>query len=254
MKRNCRLIISRGLLTGFILANFLLSPASALDKGKKKKEAWVPLFDGKTLGGWQTLRGKPIRGWTAEKGVLHKQEKGGGDLYTKKDYADFVLELEWKIAKRGNSGVKYRMQWYGKSYLGPEYQMHDNTWMKKTDRKTKGNASGSLYDLLAVDAANWSVKPLAEWNHTRIVAKGSHVEHWLNGKKVIHVDLKSERFKKAHAQSKFRKLPNFAQNKAGKIMLQDHGCEMWFRKIRIKEIKKPKDDKETKPSGQKQRP
>ena len=116
-----------------------------------EEKEWVELFDGTSLRGWRALDSTPIRGWAAEDGVLRytpPKEGGGNDLYTEKEYSNFILELEWKIAPRGNSGVKYRMQWYGKSYLGPEYQMLDNTRRAKDSPLNKGNATGALYDLV----------------------------------------------------------------------------------------------------------
>jgi len=227
---NCK-----GVLTALCLA-------AGLTLGASPKGQWVPLFDGKTLNGWQTLRGEPatVTCWTVSDGVLWLNPKAGkrrGDIYTVKQYDDFILEFEWKIPPHGNSGVKYRMTWYGRSYLGPEYQIIADS---KRDRSTLAHAKGAtaaLYDLIAPDPASWFPKPEGRWNKGKIVARGSLIEHWLNGKLVVRVDLHSERFKKAHAASKFRKLPNFAQNPKGRIMLQDHGSKVCYRNIRIMELK-----------------
>jgi len=236
--------MTRHLLLALLLA--LSAPTAFADE-----TGWTELFDGKTLRGWRTLRGKPATGWKASNGELHfappKKHSGGGDLYTEKEYGDFVLELEWRIASGGNSGIKYRMNWYGKKYLGPEYQLLDNTRRKKGAKMTKGNTTGALYDLLPVNAKVWAVKPQGEWNRTRIVARGSRVEHWLNGKKVVDIDLRSAEFRDAVAKSKFRQLEGFAQNPAGRIMLQDHGSEIRFRKIRIREV--PRDKSRPKANG-----
>jgi hypothetical protein len=204
------------------------------------REGWVNLFDGTTLAGWRTLRGTPIQGWAAEDGVLRfspSGKKGGNmSLYTEKEYGDFILQLEWKVAPRGNSGIKYRMAWYGKQYLGPEFQLLDDGKRSKENPKGMKGATGSLYDVVPPYPAAWEVKPAGQWNTVKIVARGKHVEHWLNGKKVVEVDLASEAFKKAVGQSKFRSRKGFAQNPKGRIMLQDHGGGVWFRNVRIKEL------------------
>ncbi len=213
-----------------VLLVVILSFSFLLLGAAKDAERWISLFDGKTLTGWRTLDKSAIKGWRAENGVLHFNPKNGrSSIYTDKEYANFILELEWKFAGRGNSGIKYRMQYYGRSYLGPEYQLLS----AKQSSRGKG-ATAALYDLIPVDTAAWKVKPDEEWNRARIVANGPKIEHWLNGKKVVAVDVSSETFKEAIAKSKFRKYPHYAQNKAGRIMLQDHGGQIWFRNIRIK--------------------
>ncbi len=217
------------------LAADLLSPAAS---DPAPREGWTDLFDGRSLEGWTSLDGKAPSGrWKAEDGVLHLGKPGpGADLYTRKEFSDFVLEMEWKISPGGNSGVKYRMAWYGKEYLGPEYQILD-------DRRAAGAKEGSgdspTASLYAIDDGDWAVdprRPADAWNQTRIVARGTHLEHWLNGRKIIDADTSSEKFKKGVAASKFAKLGGFGRSPSGRIMLQDHGAEVWFRKVRIKEL------------------
>lgn len=218
------------LLMGAILLQSLPSTATL------GEEDWVMLFDGKTLNGWENLRGGPPRGWTVENGALRyqvpKDKQGGNDLYTKKEYANFVLELESKIVPKGNSGIKYRMQWYGKSYLGPEYQILGDSKREKSG--SSKSATGALYALIPVDLTQRDLRPEGEWNKIRIVADGKRIEHWLNGKLVVRVHLDSDEFQEAVAKSKFQNRKNFARNAAGRIMLQDHGSEVWYRNIRIK--------------------
>jgi hypothetical protein len=127
------------------------------------------------------------------------------------------------------------MRSYDTSYLGPEYQILGNEKLEGTVR-LKG-VTGALYDLIPVDARNWSLKPPGSWNSTRIVARGPHIEHRLNGKKVVEIDVSSERFAQAVAASKFKKWPHFARNGSGRIMLQDHGAEVWYRGVRLKELR-----------------
>ncbi len=198
----------------------------------------VPLFNGKDLSGWTTVDGKPMTaaGWVADKdGVLHRAAKGG-DLYTAKEYADFEFSWEWKIAPGGNSGVKYRIIPYEKKGpIGPEYQLLDDE--KHADAKVgPQRQSASLYDFTPPDAKLKKLNPPGEWNTSKVVVRGTKFEHWLNGAKVLEMDTSSDAWKAAHAKSKFRDVPTFAQNLKGRIMLQDHGDEVWFRNLTIKEL------------------
>ena len=197
----------------------------------------VPLFNGKDLTGWTTADGKPVTaGWVvADGGVLHRASKGG-DLYTAKEFGDFELTFDWKIAPAGNSGVKYRVTAYEKKgLLGPEYQLLDDE--KHPDSKVgPQRQTASLYDFTAPDATLKKLNPPGEWNTTKIVARGTKFEHWLNGVRVLEMDTASESWKAAHAKSKFKGVPAFAQNARGRILLQDHGDEIWFRNMTIREL------------------
>jgi hypothetical protein len=197
--------------------------------------AFQPLFDGKSLSGWVSGDGKPAqegKGWAVADGVLHRKERGG-DLFTEKEYGDFELEWEWKISEGGNSGVKYRVTAYGKSLLGPEYQMLDDA--RHADGKLNTHRTACIYDLFPA-AADKNVKPVGEWNASRIVVRGGKFEHWLNGAKVAECDTASQAWKDAVARSKFKNQKEWALNPKGKIMLQDHGDQVWFRSIRIREL------------------
>lgn len=198
------------------------------------KPEWKSLFNGKNLEGWTTSGGQPMtKGWVAKDGVLHRESKGG-DLFTAKEYSNFIFELEWKISPAGNSGIKYRMTKYGSRLLGPECQVLDDD--KHPDgKKGKNRQSGALYDILECNA-NKDLKAVGEWNHVRIVAKGSKLEHWLNGKKVVDIDTSSDEWKKLVAASKFKNVKGFGTAKAGRIMLQDHSDPVWYRNIRIQEL------------------
>lgn len=191
-------------------------------------EAWTPLFDGKSLDGWTTLDGKPItRGWTVDDGTIHRSGLGG-DIVTTGEYGDFVLEFEWKISKRGNSGVKYRVQ----RNIGLEYQVLDDA--EHPDGKKPSHRAASFYDLLAAPDSK-PVKPVGEWNHGRIVAKGPKLEHWLNGKLVAELDQSSPEWRKRFEASKYRGKKDFGRN-ASPILLQDHGDPVWFRNLRIRKL------------------
>jgi Domain of Unknown Function (DUF1080) len=196
----------------------------------------APLFNGKDLTGWTTGDGKPVTaGWVVEAdGVLHRAS-AGGDIFTAQEYGDYELTWEWKISPGGNCGLKYRvMQYPGKGYLGCEYQLLDDA--KHPDGKIGPHRqTASLYDILP-PAADKPLKPVGEWNTSKIIVKGNTFEHWLNGTKVLSVDLTSETFKAARAKSKFKAVANFAENPKGRIMIQDHQDEAWFRNIKIKPL------------------
>jgi 3-keto-disaccharide hydrolase len=214
-------------MLGFGLASALGAPG----------EGWTDLFDGKSLDGWASLDGRAPSGkWKVEDGVLHLTASGGADLYTTKEYRDFILEFEWKTTPGGNSGVKYRMAWYGKEYLGPEYQILDDP---KGAAPREGHGDAPTASLYAIDWGDWSVdprRPAPQWNRSRIVARGTRLEHWLNGRRMVEADTSSEKFLKGVAASKFARLGKFGQSPAGRIMLQDHGAEVWFRSIRLREL------------------
>ena len=197
----------------------------------------VPLCNGKDLTGWTDAAGKaPGAGWKVEEGgVIHRTGQSG-DLFTAKEYGDFELSFAWKVAPGGNSGVKYRVQKYeGKGLLGPEYQVLDDD--KHPDAKVgPQRRTAALYDLLAADAAAKKVNPVGEWNVSKIVVKGGSFEHWLNGAKVVAVTVGSQEWQAIHAKSKFKNVRDFATNAKGRIMLQDHGDEVWFKDLTIREL------------------
>jgi len=196
----------------------------------------LPLFDGLTLKGWVDGAGKPVKSgdWVAVDGTLHRQGKGG-HIYTELDYGDFELNLQWKISEAGNSGIKYRVKKYGSALLGPEYQVLDDDKHPDGQKREGRRKSGALYDLFKCNDQK-QLKPVGEWNQTKIIVRGSQAEHWLNGKKVLAYDTQSEAWKQEHAESKFKGLKDFAQNKWGKIMLQDHNDLVWYRNITVKPL------------------
>lgn len=197
-------------------------------------KAAISLFDGKSLTGWTNEKGEKPTGdaWTIGDGILHLKGKGG-NLISEKEFSSFELEWEWKISEGGNSGLKYWVNAIEGQQLGIEYQMLDDN--KHPDAKKRGNhTTASFYDILAV-SSDKPLKPVGEWNHSKVVALNGKLEHWLNGKLVGTADTQSEDWKKGLAESKFAKYPTFAPGK-GRILLQDHNDEVWFRNIRIKEL------------------
>lgn len=200
------------------------------------EEKWVNLFDGESLAGWVTDKGKAVKegAWVAEDGVLFRKS-AGGNLFSEKDYGDFEFSWEWKISPKGNSGVKYHVRKYSGAYLGLEYQVIDNE--HPDSKKHPKHQAGALYDLKAVNEKA-KVKPVGEWNKSRLVVKGNHFQHFLNGKLAVEVTVGGDEWEKIFADSKFKSIEGFAQNPVGKIMIQDHGAQVWYRDMKIREFKK----------------
>jgi len=215
---------------------------------------WRPLFDGKTFNGWRGLGydSVPSAHWKIDNGTIRKiangqvprladgQPAAGGDLMTKETFGDFELSWELKISAGGNSGVKYNVseelsmaQAPNHAALGFEYQLIDDSLAE--DRKIPSHRAAALYDLIAPNAAK-TLRPAGEWNTSMLVFRGNHGEHWLNGNKVVEFDLGTPVMDSLLAKSKYRDIRNFAQRRAGHIVLQDHGDEVYFRNIRIRRI------------------
>jgi hypothetical protein len=198
---------------------------------------WKVLFGGKSTDAWRGFRRDsfPTKGWVVENGTL-KTVVGGDrvDLITKDTYKDFDLELEWKVAPGGNSGVMYDVSESEKEtyFTGPEMQVLDDDL--HADGKNPKTSAGALYALVA--PVGKTLKPVGEFNRARIVKKGNHVEHWLNGKKVVEYELGSPELAKLIADSKFKDMPRFAKEGQGHIALQHHGQEVWYRNIRIRAL------------------
>lgn len=198
-----------------------------------REVGFTPLFKGESEN-WKAYgkEGWP-EGWKFEDGVLHRHASGG-DLASKGEYGDFDLRFGWKVSPGGNSGVMYRVTESDEpAYLtGPEYQVLDDA--KHKDGQNKLTSSASLYALYP--PTEDVLKPAGEWNRSRIVVEGNHVRHFLNGKKVVDVEIGSDDWNKQLAASKFATWPKFGKNAKGKIVLQDHGDEVWYRNMRIKDL------------------
>lgn len=184
-------------------------------------------FDGKTLDGWTTQDGKPVtQGWEIVDGAIHLKKDGrrAGNIVTAQEFGDFDLSFEWKIAERGNSGLKYRVRTYGNKVLGCEYQIYDDEGRKVSPK----NSAGALYDLYEPNEAK-QLKPPGEYNTARIVVRGDHIEHWLNGQLIVSATVGDDQWQRRIAASKFNDVPDFARNPRGRLMLTDHGSEVWYR-------------------------
>jgi hypothetical protein len=199
--------------------------------GAEKAEGFTPLFDGVSLTGWRAYKtATPPAGWKAVNGEL-VHDGAGGDLMTVEQYGDFELRLDWKIAKNGNSGIIYRIgdgpyPWS----TGPEFQVLDNAGHK--DGQSPLTSAGSNF---AVNPPLKDVtRPVGEWNEARLIARGNHVEHWMNGVKLLEYDIGSADWEARVKASKFATRPGYGRVKRGYIALQDHGDVVSYRNIRIK--------------------
>ncbi|HVS60271.1 MAG TPA: DUF1080 domain-containing protein [Gemmatimonadaceae bacterium] len=220
----------------------------------ERAAGWRLLFDGRTLTGWRGLgyTGVPTAHWTVENGAIKKIASGnvavqadgqpvaGGDLMTDATYRDFELAWDWKVTPGANSGIKYNVSEELSTAMPPshaakgfEYQMLDDD--RHADGKLPTHRAGALYDLIAPNA-NKRLNPVGEWNHSVIVFDGNHGEHWLNGQKVVGYELESPAMKAALAASKYAPIAWFATRRAGHIVLQDHGDEVYFRNLKIREL------------------
>jgi len=184
---------------------------------------------------WISIDGTSIKpGWSFREGVIHLAQRGsnqkelaGGHIITKVEYEDFDIEFDWKIERNGNSGLKYMVQRYGDRYLGIEYQLYDDDGDHKVEAK---NSTGSVYDLFApVD--NKVLNPAGQWNRSRIVVQGGRIQHWLNGQAVVEVSMDDREWGDRVAASKFHDVPEFCKSRRGRIMLTDHGSDVWYRII-----------------------
>ena len=187
------------------------------------------LFNGTSLSNWTTVDGDPVDGgWEVVDGMIHLRpgRRRTGHIVTREEFGDFQLQFEWKIATGGNSGLKYRVRSYGGKTRGCEYQILDDTnYHKGCTPKT---SAGALYDLCAPNKKK-RLLPAGQFNRSAILVQNDCITHWLNGEKILSVKVGSRQWEARVAASKFCELGDFARNQQGKIMLTDHGSEVWYR-------------------------
>lgn len=203
----------------------------------ERAAGWHWIFDGTSTDALRGYRkqGFPEKGWVIEDGTLrHVQGGGGGDVMTRRAYRNFELELEWKVGAGANSGIIYKIgESEGASYMtGLEYQILDDAKHKGAQGKAIG--AGGLYALYT--PKNKQLFGAGMWNRARIVCRGPHVEHWLNGAKILECTIGSDDWNARIAKSKFRKWKRFGTVQRGHIAFQDHGNDVWFRNVRIREL------------------
>jgi len=211
-----------------MIAGSLTGCASDRESGR-----WQVLFDGKTTQGWRGYGQTefPTKGWVVEDGCLHLlPQSHAGDIITIRKFTDFEFEWEWRIAPKGNNGIKYLVTEDRPGAPGPEYQMVDDATVSNPKQQT-----AAFYDVLPPQVKT-PVKPPGEWNHSRLVVQGNHVEHWLNGAKVLGYALGSPEVKAAVAASKFKNAPGFGEKITGHLLLTYHNDETWYRNLRIREL------------------
>ena len=229
-------------------ADATLSPA-------EESKGWRLLFDGKTRAGWTGMKGTPFpeKSWVIEGGMIRTTEDGSdGDVVTTAAFDNFELAFEYRLAAGGNSGVKYGVQqeWLSPhwtpdakpdfkahqaiSAVGYEFQIYDDDTLERKPG-WELSSTGALYLLEAPQ--NKKVNKPGEWNSVRILVNGNHVEHWLNGAKLLEYELGSKELLAKVEKTKFRKVPGYGLKGAGYIVLQHHGSPAWFRGIKIREIR-----------------
>ncbi len=217
-------------LTRTALAFLLTGTAVLADDAE-----WTVLFDGTSTDHWQSYNGGPVKeAWAIEDSALVLTKGGGGDICTKETYGNFEFTFEWKVSEGGNSGIIYLSRaGDGAPYMsGPEYQILDDS--KHADGRNPKTSAGSLYALIAAEGKE--LKPVGDWNTGRIVKRGQHLEHWVNGKKVVETTIQSNEWNKLVADSKFSAWEQFGKTDKGHICLQDHGDKVWYRNLKIREV------------------
>lgn len=207
-------------------------PAQNVLTDAERAAGWRLLFDGATTKGWRGFKQSAMpAGWTVRDGALVR-ESGGGDIVTDEEFTDFELELDWKIAEGANSGILFHVT-EDHDYVwqtGPEMQILDND--RHGDGRNPLTSAGSNYALHAPPTD--VTRPVGLWNHARLVVKGAHVEHGLNGKKLLEYELWSPEWKALVAASKFASMPEYGLAKKGRIALQDHGDHVEFRNVKVR--------------------
>ena len=228
-------------LLAMVVAGACTSKLNTLTSAEKKS-GWKLLFDGKTTSGWHTYGAKTVRGWEVKDGELVALGQAGhegsaNDIVTEREFENFELSLEWKISPTGNSGIFFNVVEEPKKYAtvyatGPEYQLVDDIgFPEKLENWQKSGANYGMHP-----PSRSVIKPVGEYNLTRLVVNKGHVEHWLNGVKVVEYQLWTPEWESLIKKGKWTEFPAYGRSKRGRIALQDHGSKIWFKNIKIKEL------------------
>lgn len=240
MKNQARMVC-------FMLAMAVGTQVQAGDHPSKKEKAkpgkWVSLFDGKSLKGWHGFnkKGEEVKNWTIENGALvclgAAKDAHGGDIVSDKQYGDFELTWDWKIDKGSNSGVMYHVvedaKYEAPYQTGPEYQMIDD--VNFPEKLEDWQQAGADYAMHVANEKK-ALKPVGEWNTSKIVFSKGHVEHWLNGAKIVEFEAWTPEWNKKREEGKWKDYPDYGKAKTGFIALQDHGNKAYYKNIKIREL------------------
>lgn len=229
-------LLAIGFLTLSLQAAVAPGPANTLTAAERA-DGWQLLFDGRSLDAWRGYRrdAMPDAGWEIADGTLRTVAKvKGADIITRRSFGDFELSWEWRVARGGNNGVKYFVTENRPQSPGHEYQMIDDGGYP--GKLKAEQLTGAFYDVLPA-AADKPLRPAGEWNTSRVVVRGTRVEHWLNRTKVLAYELGSAPVTEGIARSKFKGHPGFGDKVSGHIMLTYHQDECWYRNLKIRELK-----------------
>lgn len=212
---------------------------------EEKSAGWTLLFDGTSTAGWHGYNKQSTESWSIDDCALKTAGTEGNygsdrraDLVTDAEYTNFELSLDWKATTGGNSGVmygvvedpKYQTAWM----TGPEYQLIDDVGFPQ--KLEADRQAGANYSMHAPDDSQKVLKPVGDWNTTRIVVNGSHVEHWLNGKKIVAFERWTPAWNALRDSGKWKSAPDYGKAKTGRIAIQDHGSVFWFRNVKIRTL------------------
>lgn len=203
---------------------------------EERRSGWQLLFNGKDMSQWRNFKGDDINAkWVVDQNAMHLSAGGGGDLLSKNRYENFELKLQWKISEAGNSGIFIRADEQGKQIYSHaiEVQILDNE--RHADNKISSHLSGSVYDILA--SPKESHKPAGQWNQVHIRLNNNALTVWQNGIKTADTVIASREWQQRVSKSKFSTWQGFAETTTGHIGLQDHSDAVWFKNIKIKELK-----------------
>jgi hypothetical protein len=221
----------------FIMLSFMPEQKDNTLSKKEKKQGWILLFDGTSMNGWRNYQNKTADGWDVKDGELYCKETGvtkRADLITIEQFENYELQIDWKISPKKNSGIIYMVSEANPaSYLsGPEFQLIDD--IGYPDKLQDKQLSGANYDMHAPSAQ--VTKPTGEYNHTKIVINKGHVEHWINGTRVVDYQLWTSEWEELKKNSKWKDVKTYGMTKKGHIALQDHGGGVAFKNIKLKPL------------------